>query len=516
VSVSWRDIFLGVLLVVGATGSILLRPQLARERAALAPETARVSGEELEAAGVAVGSVLGPALGFFRPLTLNFLWLRFDALQKEGRFFEAASLATVISGLQPRIPEVWTYQAWNLGFNITRALTPRERYQWVDEAICLLRDRGLDENPGAAQLYRYLAWFFFFKIDGITDEANLLYKLSFARELDDVTVTSDGAPARSRQDLLKEWRLDARFLDHVARRHLGSLASGADLDLRVASVHGLYWASRGLHRASRGPTHPRRPAERWERFLLRRYVVGSLDQLLDHGRVVRSAVRDTYAFAPDLRLVDAVQRAFDEDMVSFRDDETIFAEVQTAREQLYQRVALYMVLENRRGEAREWWSRSGSATGGATLERFLALQVLRLEDREGATRELALARLAYLARGVLGLSLAAEQRLAEGVRLVAHAFREDWNADPGAVPLPGVEDAIGAIARAWALRLDASESTRALGVRLRGLVPAAFGVVGGPTAGDLRLPAPRSEEDARGVTFIPGLGTLGPESEEAP
>lgn len=496
-------------MVVGITGAVLLRPRLAQERAAFAPDSGHVPGQEFEDAGVAVSGVLTPATGFFRPLILNVLWLRVDALQKEKRFFEAASLATAISELQPRIPEVWTFQAWNLGYNVTFHSPPRERYQWIEEAIRLLRDRGLDKNPGAARIYRNLSGFFFFKIDGVADSANLLYKHSFARDLDDARVGSGGAPPPSREDLLREWRLDALFLDDLARRHLGPDKSGDDLDLRIASVHGLYWAAAGL-------AQPERPVDRWERYLLRRFLIASLDQMLDHGRVVRSAVRDTYAFAPDLRLEGAVERVLEESARLDADDEVIVSEIAESLVQLRQRVVLYTVLENRYDEARELWREAGFADSGVSLERFLALQVIREDDRESATRELALERLAYLVRGVLGLALAGEQSLAAGVHRIAVVFRDDWNSSSDGESLPEVDDVIGAIARAWSLRFAAEASTRDLAARLRQLAPAAFRESEALTPSDLGLPAPRSEEDARGTTFIPGLASLGPASEEIP
>src|SRR3954452_20725248 len=59
------------------------------------------------------------ALGGFRGLIANALWIRANDMQESGRYFEKVQLADWITILQPTITTVWVHQAWNMAYNIT-------------------------------------------------------------------------------------------------------------------------------------------------------------------------------------------------------------------------------------------------------------------------------------------------------------------------------------------------------------------------------------------------------------
>ena len=78
-------------------------------------ETARkelglVSNEPLENAppSLAFATV---AMGAFRGLVVDILWMRADKLKEEGQFFDAKQLAEWITVLQPRFATVWDFHA---------------------------------------------------------------------------------------------------------------------------------------------------------------------------------------------------------------------------------------------------------------------------------------------------------------------------------------------------------------------------------------------------------------------
>ena len=54
------------------------------------------------------------ALGGFRGLIANYLWMRAADHQENGRYFEMLSIAGWITKLQPTFHAVWNQQAWNL------------------------------------------------------------------------------------------------------------------------------------------------------------------------------------------------------------------------------------------------------------------------------------------------------------------------------------------------------------------------------------------------------------------
>jgi hypothetical protein len=126
---------------------------------------------------------LGIAMGAFRGIFVNFLWIRANDMKQEGKFFEAVQLAQTITKLQPRFPRVWVFHAWNLSYNISvQTQTPEERWQWVNRGIELLRDEGIPANPNDMLLHKELGWIFLHKIGGFTDDANGVYKRMLAKE----------------------------------------------------------------------------------------------------------------------------------------------------------------------------------------------------------------------------------------------------------------------------------------------------------------------------------------------
>ncbi len=123
------------------------------------------------------------ALGSFRGVLVDALWYRARVLQDDGQFFEANQLSQWITTLQPRFPQVWFFQAWNMAYNISVATyTPEERWDWVSKGIALLRDKGIVYNPTAIKLYRELGWFYFHKIGLFMDDMHWYYKYRLALE----------------------------------------------------------------------------------------------------------------------------------------------------------------------------------------------------------------------------------------------------------------------------------------------------------------------------------------------
>ena len=164
------------------------------------------------------------ALGSFRGLIANALWIRANDLQQEGRFFEMVQLADWITKLEPTFTQVWLVQAWNMAYNISVKFTdPADRWRWVQRGIELLRDDALRYNPKDAMIYRELAWFFQHKLGQDLDDAHRYYKTQWAREMTRVfggprpdfaelmNPTTDDA--RRRAELLRtRFKMDPQFM----------------------------------------------------------------------------------------------------------------------------------------------------------------------------------------------------------------------------------------------------------------------------------------------------------------
>src|SRR5438552_5252102 len=127
------------------------------------------------------------ALGGFRGLISNALWMRASDLQDEDKFFEMAQLADWITKLEPHFVQVWLVQGWNMAYNISVKFKDfSDRWRWVERGIELLRDEGLRYNPNEILIYRELAWFFQHKMGANLDDANMYYKRQWAEEMTQV------------------------------------------------------------------------------------------------------------------------------------------------------------------------------------------------------------------------------------------------------------------------------------------------------------------------------------------
>lgn len=126
------------------------------------------------------------AMGAFRGIIVDILWMRADDLKQKGQFFDAKQLAEWITLLQPRFPQVWDFQAWNMAYNISVAIPntqPAERWRWVRNGYELLRDKAIPLNPHSIILYRQLSWIFIHKISDISDDCNVYYKTQIASSM---------------------------------------------------------------------------------------------------------------------------------------------------------------------------------------------------------------------------------------------------------------------------------------------------------------------------------------------
>ncbi len=153
------------------------------------------------------------AMGAFRGLVVDILWMRADRLKEQGQFFDAKQLADWITVLQPRFASVWEFQAWNMAYNISVAIPadqPEQRWQWVRNGYELLRDKGIVLNPKSMPLYRELARLFQHKIGGISDDAHKYYKLQLAMAMAPLLGPADDAWFQALVDAPADWEQVAR------------------------------------------------------------------------------------------------------------------------------------------------------------------------------------------------------------------------------------------------------------------------------------------------------------------
>ena len=169
------------------------------------------------------------AFGGIRSIIAEVVWFRADRLQDEGRYVELAQLASTLSYLEPHTPEVWSYAAWNLAYNISIMMpTYEDRWRWVYAAICLIRDKGLVINPTESELYRELAWLFELKLGTNLDVAAPVYREKWREMVEDV----------ARRNAWEEMRMDRKVMDEVTKTYGMS-------DVADPMYSAVYWAHIG-------------------------------------------------------------------------------------------------------------------------------------------------------------------------------------------------------------------------------------------------------------------------------
>ena len=305
------------------------------------------------------------ALGSFRGIVADLLWLRAGSLQEKRNYFEMVQLARWITDLQPTFSGATAYLAWNMAYNISVTCSSHaERWRWVNEGVRLIRDQALEYNPEDPILYKDLAWIFQHKLGNVLDDANLYYKNRLAVQMMNITGSAEpswktlaAAPANEKAFMKKYpedgpvWEairkagirdFDALYNDFKGRTPAGVSPAlkgkigdklleeitvflraemlrrqlkldpaviveinekYGTLDWRVPESQAIYWATMGLKRT---PGH--------KDLSLSRLITQSLYESFRGGRLLMVNDKDfsNIVVAPNIALVDAVYNTYSE------------------------------------------------------------------------------------------------------------------------------------------------------------------------------------------------------------
>jgi hypothetical protein len=305
------------------------------------------------------------ALGGFRGLISNALWMRATDLQDEDKFFEMAQLADWITKLEPHFVHVWLVQSWNMAYNISVKFKDYpDRWRWVKRGIELLRDDGLRYNKNALLLYRELGWFFQHKMGENLDDANMYYKEEWSKEM--ATVFGKKKPdleellhprtadQTNRLNLLVEkYKMDPVFMEKVNERY-------GPLEWRLPEAHAIYWAAQGLERAKESPAKVTED----DLITLRRVVYQSMQLSFYRGRLVTNPYAKAFEFGPNLDIIPKVNAAYEQ---AAKEDEKNRDHILTAHRN-FLRAAVYFLYEyNRLADAVHWFKYLGEKYPDKTL-----------------------------------------------------------------------------------------------------------------------------------------------------
>jgi hypothetical protein len=292
------------------------------------------------------------ALGGFRGIIANLLWLRATDLQEEDKYFEMVQLADWITKLQPHMVSVWVHEAWNMAYNISIKFTePSDRWQWVRRGIELLRDQGLKYNPNEVLIYRELAWFFQHKMGADLDDAHYYYKWIWVQEMNkvfgrgkvnwDELLNPQTPEAKERVRLLREkFKMNPEWMKEVEDKY-------GPLEWHLPESSAIYWAYAALEKTDK------RKLKKEEMITCRRVIFQSLQLAFRRGRLVYpNKNSDQFIYAPNLDIVPQTDKAYLEMMGQ---ETTMYNNIANAHKNFLKWAVYYLYLYGRRTQANYWW-----------------------------------------------------------------------------------------------------------------------------------------------------------------
>ena len=294
------------------------------------------------------------ALGGFRGLIANALWIRATELQENGKYFEMVQLADWITKLEPKLAAVWVHLAWNMAYNISVKFNdPNDRWLWVKRGTELLRDEALKYNPTEPNIYRELAWFFQHKMGHFLDDAHQLYKVEWAREMTDLfggprpnfdQLINPQTPEQvERARLLRErYKMDPELMKRVDEKY-------GPLEWRLPESHAIYWAVKGLEATKDQKL-------RQEDFIgLRRVIFQSLQLAFMRGRVIHASKDGSeFIYGPNLHVIDEADASYLE-MAELEKDKR--DNILNGHRNYLGMVVYHLYTHNRKQAAQEWFNR---------------------------------------------------------------------------------------------------------------------------------------------------------------
>ena len=138
-------------------------------------------------------ALLGGAAG----IAANVLWTRAEELKREQDWDQMKATVDLITKLQPHFLSVWTFQGWNLAYNVSVEWdAPEDKYEWIKKGIQFLQD-GVRKNRKSPDLIWDTAWTYYHKL-GFSDESIILRRL-FRDDSDEAfkTYVDSGQASRS-------------------------------------------------------------------------------------------------------------------------------------------------------------------------------------------------------------------------------------------------------------------------------------------------------------------------------
>ncbi len=403
------------------------------------------------------------ALGGFRGLIANILWVRAMKLQEDDKFFEMVQLSDWITKLQPHFNDVWIFQAWNMAYNVSVKLKDfDQRWRWVRRGIELLRDEGLMYNPSETLLFRELAWLYQHKMGQNMDDAHNYYKNAWANEMSEVLgeeagpidyddwLDPENELAKERIEELKEvYKLDFSLMKEVDEMY-------GPLEWRLPEAHAIYWAYKGLQYAKRE-----------DLVTLRRVIYQTMELAFERGRLIWNEAAEVYELGPNIEMIASCNRAF-EDQIETEEDQKV--NIKRAHRNFLRMAVEQLFLHNRETAAKKWFDFMKETYPEAVNPPYLTLDQYVVERVTESVKDSAVDQIksvieSYIGRSYYNLAIGQYDQ-AEGYKAFAMRCWKRHQAK-----LEGIDSAQGRVGLPPFSRIDQEVLNRMLDPKQTGLNP---------------------------------------------
>jgi len=203
------------------------------------------------------------AMGGFRGLLADILWVRATRLQDSARYYELKLLCDLIQKLQPTFTTVHAFQAFNMSYNLARrSTTCEDKFYWIRSGISTL-ERGLERNKRNYSLWFELGFQYMDRLGDVKMEHCKDVRQAELANIDDLNeaqrekVFSDKTwtAGRARKDEHLRW---AAYYYYKATQ-----CAGDPLPLRTERLYGHCIDALGQWYPSRKPEGQRETWEDW-------------------------------------------------------------------------------------------------------------------------------------------------------------------------------------------------------------------------------------------------------------
>ena len=129
-------------------------------------------------------------------LAVCILWNKVDEYQKQEDWISLSAVLKQLTVLQPYYVKVWTYQSWNVSYNVASKWDDyRDKYFWVMRGFKLLA-RGMEFNELEPQFPYDLGWTIGHKIGQADEKTRLPHSVCQRRRVSSPAVGAMGERAR--------------------------------------------------------------------------------------------------------------------------------------------------------------------------------------------------------------------------------------------------------------------------------------------------------------------------------